>query len=203
MAGWNFVRGPRERQTRLGGEFRILARERIEDRPDFPRRVIAGFPRQRSPFHLQPAAIGIAAQFPSAIDDRRVQRRRSHQRMRRPRLQLAIERLEPLQHTPHAHDRVAAVAGTAAVRGTAARLDLEPGESLVGHADLQIGRFGHDGKVGLPPADQRVGADTRVLLVDDGGDDQTAAREKPRSAATRAASIIAATPAFMSCAPRP
>ena len=51
-------------------------------------------------------------------------------------------------------------------------------------------------------ADQRLGAEALVLLVDDGGDDEPAAR--PRSAPARpAAAIIAATPPFMSCAPRP
>ena len=159
-------------------ELRILAPQRVEDGSDLPRRVIARFTRQRAPFHLQQAPIRIAAQLPAAVDDRRVQRRRSHQRVRRPRLQLAIERLEPVQHPAHPHDRVAAVArdGCRAPRGRASR----PRARRTPCAPTPICRSVGSVTTAASArhrADQRVGADARVLLVDDGGDDQPPARE--------------------------
>ena len=59
------------------------------------------------------------------------------QRMRRARLQVAVERFEPLQHPAHPQDRVPAFRRPAAVRGAAARFDLEPGEALVRDGDLR------------------------------------------------------------------
>ena len=89
------------------------------------------------------------------------------------------------------------------MRRAAARLDLEPREPLVADADLQVGRLGDDRRVRAPLVDQRVGAEARVLLVHDRGDDETAGAKAALRALTRAASIIAATPPFMSCEPRP
>ena len=83
------------------------------------------------------------------------------------------------------------------------RLDLEPRESLVADRDLQVGGLGHDGAVGAPAGHERVGAEAGVLLVDDRRDDQAARGAARPRATTRAASIIAATPPFMSCEPRP
>ena len=82
--------------------------------------------------------------------------------------------------------------------------DLEPRESFVPDGNRHISRLGDDGRVGGPPGHERIGADARMLLVDDrsnrrGGRD----RAHPMRRSTRAASIIAATPAFMSCEPRP
>ena len=70
-------------------------------------------------------------------------------------------------------------------------------------ADLQVGRLGDDGAVGRPVADERVGPDAGVLFVDDRRHDQPSSREPALGADCRAASIMAATPPFMSCEPRP
>ena len=123
--------------------------------------------------------------------------------MRRRRLEPAIELLECVQHAPHAQDGVAPFARTAAVRGAPPGLDLEPGKSLVADGNLQVGRLGHDRRIGAPAGDERVRAEAGVLFVDDRGHDQAARVAATRLPTTRAASIIAATPPFMSCAPRP
>ena len=51
-------------------------------------------------------------------------------------------------------------------------LDFHPLEALVGDGDGQVGRLGHDGAVGAPAGDERVGANARVLFVDDAGDEE-------------------------------
>ena len=66
------------------------------------------------------------------------------------RLQRAIELLETrAARGPSAGSRRARPR-TAAVGGAPAGLDLEPRESLVADADLQVGGFGHHGRVGAP-----------------------------------------------------
>ena len=59
-----------------------------------------------------------------------------------------------------------------------------PATSTVTHANplcptaiARIGRLGDDGAVGGPALDERVGADARMLFVDDGGDHEAAGRE--------------------------
>src|SRR5258708_19489874 len=94
--------------------------------------------------------------------------------MRSHRLELAIEPLELGEHATHAQDRVAPFTWTAAVGGTAFRLDLEPRKSLVCGRDLKIGGFGHDGAAGPPSRHERVSAETGVLLIDDRRHDQAA-----------------------------
>ena len=131
----------------------------------------------RPALDLQRAAIGVAAQLAAALDERRMQRRGADERVRAPGLQRAIERLEGAQHAAHAHDRVAAVARAAAVRGAAFRLHFHPLESLVRDRDLQFGGLGHDAGVGPPRAHERVGADARVFLVDDARHDDAAGGE--------------------------
>ena len=111
-----------------------------------------GLAGQRAAFQLETAAVRIAAQLPAACDDRRMQRRRAEAGMRRARLQLTVERLEPPSTRPIREDGVPPVRRPAAVRGAAARFDLEPGEALVRDADLQVGRLGHDGAVRAPAA---------------------------------------------------
>ena len=76
-------------------EVRILgAQARRADRFHFSDRHTGRFARNRTSLHLQMTAIGIAAQLAAAFDQRRVQRGGAEQRMRRSRLQFAIERVE-------------------------------------------------------------------------------------------------------------
>ena len=196
--------GPRERQARLGARTPDpRARSASRMAPTSRAASSPASPATRPPFHLQQAPIRIAAQLPSAVDDRRVQRRRAHQRMRRPRLQLAIERLEAVQHAAHAQDRVAAVARTAAVRRAAARLDLEPGESLVRR------RRSADRSARSRPrasALHRLTSASAPMLAYSSS--TTAAtisrpRAKPRSRDDPRRVDHRGDAAFMSCAPRP
>ena len=106
-----------------------------------------------------------------------MQRRGAEQRMRRARLKIAVEGIEPGQDARHQANRIAAFARAAAVRGAPLGFDLDPLEAFVRDGYLQIGRLGDDGRVGAPAADQRVGADAGVLLVHDAGDHQLAGRE--------------------------
>ena len=63
----------------------------------------------------------------------------------------------------------------------APRFDHRPRKSLMRDADLQIGRLGHDrARRRFPLTDERIGADARVLLVDDRRDDQAAFPESRR-----------------------
>jgi hypothetical protein len=43
--------------------------------------------------------------------------------------------------------------------------------------DIEIGRFGHNGRVGTPPGHERIGAEAGVLLIHDRGDDEATARK--------------------------
>jgi len=55
------------------------------------------------------------------------------------------------------------------------RDDIEPGKPFMPDGQLQVRRLGHDRRVRPPFANQRLGAKTLVLFIDDGGDDQPAA----------------------------
>ena len=125
------------------------------------------------------------------------------QRVRAAGLQLAIERLERAKHAAHAHDRVASVARAAAVRRASLRLHLHPLEAFVRDGDPQLGRLGHDAGVGAP----RVTSASAPMLACSSSTTHAMtmrpAASPPDSAITRAAPIIAATPPFMSCDPRP
>ena len=123
--------------------------------------------------------------------------------MRRPRLQLAVERFEPREDTAQTQNRVLPLRRPAAVR-------RPPRTSTPTHAKplcaIAIARS--VGSVTTAASarqlcHERVGADARVLFVHDGGDDEATVREPPLARACAAASIIAATPPFMSCEPRP
>ena len=73
-------------------------------------------------------------------------------------------------------------AGCRARRGRASTTSTHA-NPLCPTASWQIGRLGDDGHVGAPLAHERFGAEAHVLLVDDGGHDEPAAR--PRSAPGR------------------
>ena len=85
----------------------------------------------------------------AALNHRRVQRRRAHQRMRRARAQLPFQRYRAAQKPPHAHIRVDALLEPAAVRRAAFGLHLDPQISFVRQANLQRRRLGDDRRVGL------------------------------------------------------
>ena len=63
------------------------------------------------------------------------------------------------------------------MRRTSARLERDPLKAFVRDRHVETGRLGHDGRVGAPLRDQRLGADARVLFVDDRRDDDAAAIE--------------------------
>ena len=94
--------------------------------------------------------------------------------MGHPPLQIAIERLEMLEHAAHPQNRILTFVRPAAVCRFAAHFHFDPGESLMAHGDLEIGRLGHDGAAGTPFRNHGVGADAGVLFVDDGGENQPA-----------------------------
>ena len=85
--------------------------------------------------------------------------------MRRPGSERAVECLERDEHPAHLRDRVDAEIGSRAVRGATLRRQLERHEASVRDADAQAGRLGHDGPVGAPGADERLGADAPNLLA--------------------------------------
>jgi len=162
VIGRQLVRRPAEGQPHTCLELRILLAKPGEDRFDLVQRGLRRLARDGPPLHLQPARVGIAAQLPATLDDRRVQRGRAHHRVGRSRLQLAVEPFELVQHAPHADNRVTPLERPAAVRGVPASLDVEPREALVADTDLQIRRLGHNGGVRRPAGDERVGPDARV-----------------------------------------
>ena len=92
-------------------------------------------------------------------------------------LQRAVERLEPRQHPTEAKNGVLTISGAAAMRGASEHFDLHPRESLVANGDRKVGRLGDDSTVGGPLRGQRFGANARMLLVDDGRDDEAAGVE--------------------------
>jgi hypothetical protein len=139
--------------------------------------TVAGSPGSGPPLELQPGAIGVAAQFTPAVNQRRVQRRRPQQRMRRAVLQMPVEHFQARQHPPHAQDRVAPFARAAAMRGAPARLDAHPLEPLVRHRHVETGGLGNHRGVGTVRGHEGVGAETRVLLVHDGRHDDAAGRQ--------------------------
>ncbi len=91
--------------------------------------------------------------------------------MARAGLQPPVEVAEGDQHAAHVHDGIDAVGRPAAVGGAARRHDLTPREALVADGHVEIGRLGDDAGIGTPARHERIGADARVLLVDDAGDD--------------------------------
>ena len=74
---------------------------------------------------------------------------------------------------------------------------------LCADADLQVGRLGHDGGVGAPARARARRRRCSRTPRRRRRRRSAAGRQSARCATTRAASIIAATPPFMSCAPRP
>jgi hypothetical protein len=127
--------------NRFSFEFPILTTEILQNVVGFRERDICRLSGQRAPLESQTGLTGIAAPLVAAFDDRRVERRRSKQRMRRLLLQPSIERLEACEHAAHSKNRVAAVERPAAVRSTAAGLDADPLKSFVRDRDIQTSRL--------------------------------------------------------------
>ena len=161
-------------------KFGIGGAQPIENRRDFAGGAAFGFARNRPALDLQRAQVRVAAQLAPAFDQRGMERGGADHRVSAPALQFVVERFEPAEHTPHPHDRVAAVGGAAAVRGPPLGLDHHPLEALVRDRHGQAGRLGHHAAVGTPARDERVGANALVLFVDDRGDDQPAGGQTAR-----------------------
>ena len=70
--------------------------------------------------------------------------------------------------------------------GAPGRLDVEREPAPVGDAEALLGRLGDDRRVGRPALEQRLGADARRLLVDDGGHDYVAPQLAPPALGARA-----------------
>ena len=134
---------------------------------------LRGLSDDRAAFHLQAAAVRIAAQLASAVDDRRVQRRRPHDRMR--------------GRACSSRSSCSSARSTRPIRRIASRPSrgrlpcaARPRVSISTHANplcptpicRSVGSVTTAASA-RPLRDERVGADARVLLVDDRGDDQT------------------------------
>jgi hypothetical protein len=63
------------------------------------------------------------------------------------------------------------------VRGPARDLDFHPRESLVTNGNREVGRLGDDRRISTPALHHCLGANARVLLVDDGRYHQSAGAE--------------------------
>ena len=113
----------------------------------------------------------------------------------------AVELLDADEDAAHLRDRVDPEMRTRAVRRSPVRLDLEVHEAAMRDGELQLGRLGHDRRIGAQARRDGLRADARELLV------ATAVRitspRRPRRAASAAASMHAARLPFMSYAPRP
>ena len=85
-----------------------------------------------------------------------------------------VELAERGQDRPGLDDRVDALLWPRAVGGATADLDLDPHEALVGDDQLELGRLGHDRRVGADGGQHLLHAEARVLLVGHGGDHDVA-----------------------------
>ena len=174
--------------------------DRIQHRRQLGLDALGRLARQRPALQLQPAAVRVGRELAAAVDDRGVDRSRAEQRVRRRAAASSADSLlEADQHVAHAGDRVDAVLRARAVRraaGTTIRCQVKP---LCATATLisRAGRLGHDGGVGRdrlrPPPGRRPMRTPRRRPRPPPR--RRPARARPRS---RAATMIAARPAFMS-----
>ena len=151
----------------MRGKRRVGRGQPTENRIHFSGQHVQRLAGQRAPLQLQRAAVRVAAQFPSALDQGRVQRCGTQPRMPRAGLQPRVEVLERKQHAPHVQNRVDAFGRPAAMSRAPGRVDLRPLEPLVRDGDVEVGGLGDDAGIGSPPCDERIGADARVLFVHD------------------------------------
>ena len=78
---------------------------------------------------------------------------------------------------------------------------VEPDEALVGEGELEMAGLGDDRGVGFEVARHLLRAEAGIFLVGDAGDEDVA--REAHVARRAAATIMAATPPFMSKEPRP
>src|SRR4051794_13739830 len=79
-------------------------------------------------------------------------------------------------------DGVDADVVSASMRGAPRQLDVDPGKSAVSGTNRETRRLGDDHGVGGDATiQQRPGAEALVLLIDDGGDEDSALRIRLRS----------------------
>src|SRR5712692_6307162 len=82
------------------------------------------------------------------------------------------------QDASHSRDRINADVGSRAVSGHAARLNLEPDETLVGYAELKLSGLGDDGGVGCDALQDCLRAEARHFLVRHRSEDQIASESE-------------------------
>src|SRR5262245_10384628 len=91
--------------------------------------------------------------------------------------QCSLQLLEAREDTAHTHDRVAAIARSAAMGRTSARLHCDPLKTLVRNGDIQARGLGDDCSVGTPRLHERICPKARMLFVGNGRDDESASVE--------------------------
>ena len=184
---------------------RVLARERVEDRPHLVERRRLRFARQGAPLHLQRRAIrdSCSARGPRRRSTHAASRCRPADAAAAPAASHRALRAASARG-PGAGWRPALPRGRLPCAALPSTVDVDPREPLVSDRDRQIGRLGHDRRVGAStssPARRR--RCSNVLRRRPRRRSAGPTRGRRAAATCAAADIIAATPPFMSCAPRP
>jgi hypothetical protein len=193
--GVDLERRAHEDEPQLGLQPRVRGGDEREQLGELALDVAGALAGERAPLHRQDAAPGIARQLLPAGDERRVDARRAEQRMRAA-LQARLQPAQAGQHGRHAGDRVDAEIRARAVGGAAARLELGPDEALVGDAGAQRRRLGDDAGVGAPA--RRTDCMPALACSSSATAVTTTSPRRPAPAAAAPASMIAASPPFMS-----
>ena len=110
--------------------------------------------------------------------------------------ELDVEFAERGEDRPRLHDRIDAEMWTRPMGRTPFHFDLRPDEALVRHDHRELGRLGHDRRVGTYRTQHLLHADARVLLVRNGGNHDVTG--EPAGGCLAPAMSAAARPAFMS-----
>ena len=131
---------------------------------------------------LEHAARGIARELLPAVDERCMHAAASDISVRRVRAQPAVELFDPHEHP--AHLRVASIPRWGREPCAARlRLDLEMDEAAMRDGELHLRRLRDDRGICAHAGGNRLGADARVLLVGDRGQDHIAAQPAPFASA--------------------
>ena len=173
----DFVRRTCHHLPRRAVEIRVVSAELPEGGQDFPQPRVRRLAGHRAPLEVEHAAVRVDAVGLPAVDGRGVERRTAEQRMRRAGLERRVNGFEARQDSSHVQDGVASIRGTAAMRRVAARVDLDPLETLVRNGDAQVGRLGHHGAVGRVRGRKQLRAGAGMLLVGHRRNHQPSGRE--------------------------
>src|SRR5208282_4326258 len=147
---------------------RVQGAEFVDDTLNLADRLRFRFARNGPALDLYGRLRGVGAESGAPAQHRRMQRRRTHQRMRRAGTQVSFEDREFMEERAHFHVCVDAEVEFAAVRRAPGDLDLYPEIAFVSQADVERGRLGHDGGIYFDMADQVTAAQAAILLVGDG-----------------------------------